>query len=162
MVIIYPPQYIRCVIDKTAQFVAKGGPEFEQRVLREQNPQKFAFLRPNNPYRRYYDLKIKEFKTNEPKKEEIEGRSRPTTVALCGPSAAGAGPRGATKGAVAALRQAPRRQDILSGMQHIEPGAYLTCPLVEEEEAARQEEMMLQAKWDDDESSSSCYRSCDH
>lgn len=61
--IIYPPPDIRGVIDKTAQFVAKCGPEFEQRVLREQNHQKFAFLLPNNPYRPYYDHKVKEFKT---------------------------------------------------------------------------------------------------
>lgn len=61
--LIYPPPDIRGVIDKTAQFVAKCGPEFEQRVLREQNHTKFAFLLPNNPYRPYYDHKVKEFKT---------------------------------------------------------------------------------------------------
>jgi len=61
--IIFPPPDIRGVIDKTAQFVAKCGPEFEQRVLREQNHAKFAFLLPNNPYRAYYEHKVKEFKT---------------------------------------------------------------------------------------------------
>eukprot|EP00929_Paragymnodinium_shiwhaense_P101383 TRINITY_DN6443_c0_g1_i1.p1 TRINITY_DN6443_c0_g1~~TRINITY_DN6443_c0_g1_i1.p1 ORF type:complete len:691 (+),score=245.88 TRINITY_DN6443_c0_g1_i1:74-2146(+) len=61
--IIYPPPDIRGVIDKTAQFVAKCGPEFEQRVLREQNHTKFAFLLPSNPYRPYYEHKVKEFKT---------------------------------------------------------------------------------------------------
>lgn len=61
--LIYPPPDIRGVIDKTAQFVAKCGAEFEQRVLREQNHAKFAFLLPNNPYRAYYDNKIKEFET---------------------------------------------------------------------------------------------------
>lgn len=61
--LIFPPPDIRGVIDKTAQFVAKCGPEFEQRVLREQNHQKFAFLLPNNPYRAYYEHKVKEFKT---------------------------------------------------------------------------------------------------
>eukprot|EP00928_Gymnodinium_smaydae_P048402 TRINITY_DN32354_c0_g1_i1.p1 TRINITY_DN32354_c0_g1~~TRINITY_DN32354_c0_g1_i1.p1 ORF type:complete len:722 (+),score=251.36 TRINITY_DN32354_c0_g1_i1:92-2257(+) len=61
--IIYPPPDIRGVVDKTAQFVAKCGPEFEQRVLREQNHTKFAFLLPNNPYRPYYEFKVKEFKT---------------------------------------------------------------------------------------------------
>merc|ERR1712178_518793 len=35
----------------------------EQRVLREQNHTKFAFLLPNNPYRPYYEFKVKEFKT---------------------------------------------------------------------------------------------------
>lgn len=61
--LIYPPPDIRGVIDKTAQFVAKCGPEFEQRVLREQNHAKFAFLLPSNPYRPYYEHKVKEFKT---------------------------------------------------------------------------------------------------
>jgi len=61
--LIYPPPDIRGVIDKTAQFVAKCGPEFEQRVLREQNHTKFAFLLPTNPYRQYYEHKVKEFKT---------------------------------------------------------------------------------------------------
>eukprot|EP00411_Alexandrium_monilatum_P062476 CAMPEP_0175525502 /NCGR_PEP_ID=MMETSP0096-20121207/19136_1 /TAXON_ID=311494 /ORGANISM="Alexandrium monilatum, Strain CCMP3105" /LENGTH=704 /DNA_ID=CAMNT_0016828109 /DNA_START=22 /DNA_END=2136 /DNA_ORIENTATION=- len=61
--IIFPPPDIRGVIDKTAQFVAKCGPEFEQRVLREQNHAKFSFLLPSNPYRPYYEHKVKEFKT---------------------------------------------------------------------------------------------------
>merc|ERR1719353_1444996 len=61
--LILPPPDIRGVIDKTAQFVGKCGPEFEQRVLREQNHTKFAFLLPNNPYRPYYEAKVKEFKT---------------------------------------------------------------------------------------------------
>ena len=61
--LIYPPPDIRGVIDKTAQFVAKCGEGFEQRVLREQNHTKFAFLLPNNPYRPYYEHKVREFKT---------------------------------------------------------------------------------------------------
>ncbi|CAE7179523.1 SF3A1 [Symbiodinium microadriaticum] len=61
--LIFPPPDIRGVIDKTAQFVAKCGEGFEQRVLREQNHTKFAFLLPNNPYRPYYEHKVKEFKT---------------------------------------------------------------------------------------------------
>merc|ERR1712232_747373 len=71
--IIFPPPDIRGVIDKTAQFVAKCGPEFEQRVLREQNHTKFAFLLPSNPYRNYYEQKVKEFKTGvvEEQKPEV-------------------------------------------------------------------------------------------
>lgn len=61
--LIFPPPDIRGVIDKTAQFVAKCGEGFEQRVLREQNHTKFAFLLPNNPYRQYYEHKVREFKT---------------------------------------------------------------------------------------------------
>jgi len=71
--VIYPPPDIRGVIDKTAQFVAKCGPEFEQRVLREQNVTKFSFLLPSNPFRPYYELKVKEFKTGvvEEKQPEV-------------------------------------------------------------------------------------------
>lgn len=61
--LIYPPPDIKGVIDKTAQFVAKCGDSFEQRVLREQNHTKFAFLLPNNPYRPYYEHKVREFRT---------------------------------------------------------------------------------------------------
>lgn len=63
---IIPPADIRSIIEKTAQFVAKNGPEFEQRVLLDKGAdQKFAFLLPGNPYRPYYDAKVKEFLTGE-------------------------------------------------------------------------------------------------
>ncbi|KAH0488865.1 MAG: hypothetical protein KVP17_004321 [Porospora cf. gigantea B] len=62
MSVIYPPPQLRAVIDKTAQFVAKNGLQFEQRVLREQSQQKFAFLLPDNPFRAYYDLRVKDYK----------------------------------------------------------------------------------------------------
>lgn len=61
--IIYPPLDVQGVIDKTAQFVARCGEEFETKVMKEQNHARFAFLFPNNPYRPYYDFKVKEFKT---------------------------------------------------------------------------------------------------
>lgn len=71
--LIFPPADIRGVIDKTARFVAEHGPEFEQRVLKEQNHTKFAFLLPNNPYRAYYEHKVKELKTGvvEEKKPQV-------------------------------------------------------------------------------------------
>lgn len=69
--LIYPPPDIRGVIDKTAQFVAKCGADFEKRVLQEQNHTKFAFLLPTNPYRPYYEHKVKEFKTG------VAGESKP-------------------------------------------------------------------------------------
>ena len=50
-------------MDKTAQFVAKNGPEFEQRILgSEKNNQKFNFLLPADPYNAYYRGKIAAFK----------------------------------------------------------------------------------------------------
>ena len=49
------------IIDKTAQFVARNGPEFEQRILKnEQQNTKFSFLQPNDPFNAYYHAKVKE------------------------------------------------------------------------------------------------------
>ena len=56
---------MRGVIEKTAQFVAKNGAEFESRVLREQSATKFGFLLPNNPFHAFYKLKVREFTTGE-------------------------------------------------------------------------------------------------
>ncbi|CDJ42513.1 surp module domain-containing protein, putative [Eimeria tenella] len=63
--LIFPPADMRGVIEKTAQFVAKNGAEFESRVLREQSATKFGFLLPNNPYHAFYKLKVREFTTGE-------------------------------------------------------------------------------------------------
>ncbi|KAG9509879.1 DNA mismatch repair protein Msh6, partial [Fragariocoptes setiger] len=61
--IIYPPPDLRVVVDKTAGFIAKNGPEFESRVRQDQrdNP-KFNFLRPNDPYHTYFLHKLRELK----------------------------------------------------------------------------------------------------
>ncbi|GBE59055.1 surp module domain-containing protein [Babesia ovata] len=67
--VIFPPKYIRTIIDKTAQFVAKNGDQFEQRIRAEQgdgaagSAAKFAFLNPNNAYHAYYRLKLTELKS---------------------------------------------------------------------------------------------------
>lgn len=59
--IIYPPVDIRNIIDKTASWVAKNGPEFEQKIIQSNiNNVKFSFLRASDPYWAYYQLKIKE------------------------------------------------------------------------------------------------------
>lgn len=58
---IVPPLSIRDVIDKTAAFVVKSGPEIEVRMLREANSaERFAFLFVGHPYRPYYERKMKE------------------------------------------------------------------------------------------------------
>ena len=47
------------IIDKTATFVAKNGPQFEERIKEsEKFNNKFSFLNTNDPYRAYYDHKI--------------------------------------------------------------------------------------------------------
>lgn len=70
--IIYPPRDIRGVIDKTAQFVAKCGPEFEGRVRKEQNSKKFEFLDPGHPFRPYYEFKVKEFQAGKEGETKVD------------------------------------------------------------------------------------------
>ena len=48
------------VIQLTAQFVARNGPEFETRIKNEQNNAKFSFLQPNDPFHPYYRAKVVE------------------------------------------------------------------------------------------------------
>lgn len=51
------------IVDKTASFVARNGPEFETRIRQnELNNPKFNFLNPSDPYHAYYQHKVKEFK----------------------------------------------------------------------------------------------------
>eukprot|EP00794_Sanderia_malayensis_P016898 gene16898-18604_t len=60
--IIYPPPESKDIVDKTANFVARNGPEFEERIrANEANNPKFNFLNPNDPYNAYYQHKKKEF-----------------------------------------------------------------------------------------------------
>ncbi|XP_031494405.1 probable splicing factor 3A subunit 1 [Nymphaea colorata] len=64
--IIHPPPDIRNIVDKTATFVAKNGPEFEKRILvNEKNNAKFNFLNPSDPYHAYYQHKLTEFRNQQ-------------------------------------------------------------------------------------------------
>lgn len=51
------------IVDKTASFVARNGPEFESRIRQNElgNP-KFNFLNVGDPYHAYYQHKVKDFK----------------------------------------------------------------------------------------------------
>eukprot|EP00283_Hemiselmis_rufescens_P009358 CAMPEP_0173427322 /NCGR_PEP_ID=MMETSP1357-20121228/6540_1 /TAXON_ID=77926 /ORGANISM="Hemiselmis rufescens, Strain PCC563" /LENGTH=543 /DNA_ID=CAMNT_0014391135 /DNA_START=194 /DNA_END=1821 /DNA_ORIENTATION=+ len=61
--VIQPPPDIKNIVDKTAGFVAKNGPQFEQRILtNERNTSKFGFLQPTSPYWPYYQKKLAEAK----------------------------------------------------------------------------------------------------
>ncbi|CAH1099665.1 unnamed protein product [Psylliodes chrysocephalus] len=61
--IIYPPPEVRNIVDKTASFVARNGPEFEARIRQNElgNP-KFNFLNGGDPYHAYYQHKVKDFR----------------------------------------------------------------------------------------------------
>lgn len=61
--IIYPPPEVRNIVDKTANFVARNGPEFEARIRQnEQGNPKFNFLNPGDPYHAYYQHKVHDFR----------------------------------------------------------------------------------------------------
>uniref|UniRef100_A0A0G4F3Q9 SURP motif domain-containing protein n=1 Tax=Chromera velia CCMP2878 TaxID=1169474 RepID=A0A0G4F3Q9_9ALVE len=73
--IIFPPPDIQNVIEKTASFVAKNGDAFESRIIQERqgDQQKFGFLMKNNPYRPYYEMKLRELRG-----EDVGDAKRPT------------------------------------------------------------------------------------
>lgn len=59
--IIYPPPEVRSIVDKTASFVARNGPEFEEKIRQNEiTNTKFNFLNHNDPYHAYYQHKVKE------------------------------------------------------------------------------------------------------
>ncbi|KAL3698045.1 hypothetical protein R1sor_012121 [Riccia sorocarpa] len=60
---IHPPPDVRSIVDKTAQFVARNGPEFEKRILaNEKGNVKFNFLKAEDPYHAYYQHRVSEFR----------------------------------------------------------------------------------------------------
>ncbi|TFJ80071.1 hypothetical protein NSK_008629 [Nannochloropsis salina CCMP1776] len=85
--IIYPPPDIRAVVDKTAQWVARNGKSFEQRILssEEGKSSKFNFMKPGDPYNAYYEHRIRRF-------EEGKGEGpaeKKAKIAEASPPAAG-------------------------------------------------------------------------
>ncbi|KAB2600867.1 splicing factor 3A subunit 1 [Pyrus ussuriensis x Pyrus communis] len=61
--VIRPPQDIRTIVDKTAHFVAKNGPEFVKRIVVENSGNsKFDFLSSLSPYHAYYQHRLSEFR----------------------------------------------------------------------------------------------------
>ncbi|KAI8801207.1 Pre-mRNA splicing factor PRP21 like protein-domain-containing protein, partial [Cladochytrium replicatum] len=74
--IIIPPHEFRLIADKTADFVARTGPQFEERVreMERGNP-KFCFLNSNDPYYAYYQWKIQQVKAGKDIKPEEKKKS---------------------------------------------------------------------------------------
>ena len=65
--VIIPPPDVRAVVDKTAQFVAKNGKSFEEKIRgsADGKSNKFKFMNPMDPYFTYYERKIQEFEGGE-------------------------------------------------------------------------------------------------
>ncbi|KAF3335941.1 putative splicing factor 3A subunit 1 [Carex littledalei] len=61
--IIHPPPDIKAIVEKTAQYVAKNGSDFERQILAKNagNP-KFNFLIQSDPYHAYYQNRVSEHK----------------------------------------------------------------------------------------------------
>lgn len=76
--IIYPPPEVRNIVDKTATFVARNGPEFEQRIKQSEiNNPKFNFLNQGDPYHAYYQHKVVEIRDGKPEDEKEKEKAAP-------------------------------------------------------------------------------------
>ncbi|KAF5295974.1 hypothetical protein FQA39_LY12746 [Lamprigera yunnana] len=87
------------IVDKTASFVARNGPEFEARIRQNElgNP-KFNFLNTGDPYHSYYQHKVNDFR---------EGKTQETNVGL---------PNAISKLTVSASAQ-QKQQEILKSVE---------------------------------------------
>ncbi|CAO2824757.1 unnamed protein product [Amaranthus hypochondriacus] len=86
---IHPPPDIRNIVDKTAQFVAKNGPEFEKRIIANNaGNAKFNFLTASDPYNAYYQHRLSEFRaqnqssTQQPPSQSGDSVASETDVAI--------------------------------------------------------------------------------
>jgi len=65
-------------VDKTATFVARNGPEFEEKIRgNEITNTKFNFLNPNDPYHAYYQHKVKEIAEGKDTSDSAKNLSGP-------------------------------------------------------------------------------------
>ncbi|EEH50003.1 uncharacterized protein PADG_06082 [Paracoccidioides brasiliensis Pb18] len=61
--VVLPPRDIRTIIEKTAGFVARNGPVFEDRVReKERSNPKFSFLSANDAYSEFYAWRLSEIR----------------------------------------------------------------------------------------------------
>ncbi|CAB16579.1 U2 snRNP-associated protein Sap114 [Schizosaccharomyces pombe] len=83
--VILPPPAIREIIDKSASYVARNGPAFEEKIRQnEQANTKFAFLHANDPYHPYYQHKLTEAREGK-LKSHATGLSTQKTSTLARP-----------------------------------------------------------------------------
>lgn len=63
--IIHPPPELRDIIDRTAQYVAKNGRAFEEKLINSHKGKpKFSFLLHDDPFNAYYHFKVREIRAN--------------------------------------------------------------------------------------------------
>jgi splicing factor 3A subunit 1 len=110
--IIQPPPDIRAIVDKTAQFVARNGPDFEKRILgSEKNNQKFNFLLPTDPYNAYYQSKIAAFKEEAAGGDDATVQAKAEEAAQAAAEKSGITVVAGTGAARAKVLQAPKKAE---------------------------------------------------
>ncbi|XVF85640.1 hypothetical protein PTKIN_Ptkin17bG0132500 [Pterospermum kingtungense] len=121
--IIHPPPDIRNIVDKTAQFVAKNGPEFEKRIIANNaNNVKFNFLTSSDPYHAYYQHRLSEFRAQNQNQSDSQPQKPPLQLADSAP--AESAPTAAADGndaAVAVAKPDPAAQFRLPVKKNLEP-----------------------------------------
>jgi len=71
--IVLPPKDIRAIVEKTAGYVARNGPVFEDRIRdKEQSNSKFSFLSPNDAYAPFYQWRLSEVRAG--RNADLSGR----------------------------------------------------------------------------------------
>ena len=92
--VIHPPPRLADTIDRTAEYVARNGRQFEAKIrANESGSEKFAFLGEDSPYHTYYLSKIEEFKVAIANGADIaapEPAQAPAAAAAATAAAAGA------------------------------------------------------------------------
>ncbi|RAL10568.1 putative pre-mRNA splicing factor [Aspergillus homomorphus CBS 101889] len=82
--VVLPPKDIRAIVEKTAGYVARNGPVFEDRVReKERNNPKFSFLNPEDAYGPFYQWRLVEIR---------EGRGTAVSAGRAGESGAASEP----------------------------------------------------------------------
>lgn len=61
--VVLPPRDVRAIVEKTAGYVVRNGPIFEERIReKEKHNPKFSFLSPNDAYSAFYAWRLDEIK----------------------------------------------------------------------------------------------------
>ncbi|KAL9617903.1 MAG: hypothetical protein Q9160_007330 [Pyrenula sp. 1 TL-2023] len=76
--VVVPPKDIRAIVEKTAGYVARNGPVFEDRIRdKEQHNPKFSFLSPEDAYAPFYQWRLSEVRAGRGS-DLSAGRTGPT------------------------------------------------------------------------------------
>ena len=101
--VIVPPEQIKAMVDKTAEFVARNGEQFEAKIAGSDTGNKFGFLVEKDPYNAYYRQRIKEIRAKT-EGTETEGGEKPVDAAAPPSAEEAAAAEGGERGGEACAR----------------------------------------------------------